>query len=191
MAPGPLLWAARADHGDARRAMKTGRWVLAAALWSQLWGCAGGSGDAEGGDAVELFCSADCSNAGRCGFLVEGGCGDRCRQYNTALAIYSSSYMEATSRCLRTLSCAAISGDGYQECFEQATGLTAPTATTRAFCDDWVSTWFECGSWLRVTECEQDFARFSAQTLQQLAQCEAAESCQALSDCVVATWEWL
>jgi hypothetical protein len=159
-----------------------------------IWGLgisvllAGGCGSSGGDSAPVIWCDGLCAAVARCGFH-DPTCHSTCVQDRSGLARESASGATAQEPCLEQLSCQALSGDEaawqqeLQACWDQAVSLVAVTGRARQICPQHAMAWFDCGYTLSVDDCEHMYSMWNDAVIDQVARCDAKQSCDEFKAC--------
>ena len=158
--------------------MRRGR-VVAGLVLSMAVACQSGSNQ-------EVFCEAVCDRVNDCDRAAPD-CVASCVGDSAGLSIYTRETVSDVADCIGEIECSDLFDDNsLAPCWEQASGEVR--ATTRAFCASYMKSWFECGYWVDVAECEREFAMLTDSFLDLLASCQSLP-CSDFETCVDQTWE--
>jgi hypothetical protein len=157
-------------------------WTVA----SLVLGCGKGDDDpiVQPGEQESAFCEAQCTRDIDCGGPgPTSACEANCAAFVTGLGDLRPEAVEIADKCILQLPCATFYDDGaFVPCWEKAARELGPTESTRRFCIEWSTRWFECGSAYSVEKCESDWANDNAGYLERMSVCIESD-CDSLDAC--------
>jgi hypothetical protein len=164
-----------------------GRTLALVLLSSGLFGCEG----AEPATSTEIFCGGMCERAYQCGGWPDvQTCERECLADPRGLEDFRPDFIERFASCFQRLSCSLFfTEDSFDPCWDEVRADFEPNQDTRAFCTERSRTWFECGYWYFVDECEQDWAPNAKVSLDRVAGCHDSAACDSLGSCTKAAVE--
>ena len=140
--------------------------------------------EVEEGDQAEAFCRASCERDLECYQTATlRRCMDHCVPALTGLERVRPAAVEIVAECIGEIPCDALYLEGsLTPCWDRAEATLVPGPVVRAFCAEWATRWFECGSSYSTDECERDWGTWDDEFLLELGAC-TAESCELIGAC--------